>query len=125
MEPGGSRGFAGLPDFCPETCLQPARPSARQAGRRCGAVSSGGIDDVFSACLGLQTDFWFEVMLGTPTGLAVSQSKIFPKAHFIGLGNFSKIQSFFAKRQKRPRKTRVDFDIGFCAIAMATHGNLG
>jgi len=47
------------------------------------------------------------------------------EAHFIGLGNFSKIQSFFAKRQKRPRKTRVDFDRGFCAIAMATHGNLG
>ena len=41
-------------------------------------MSSGGIDDVFSACLGLQTDFWFEVMLGTPTGLAVSHVKNLP-----------------------------------------------
>ena len=78
VEPGGSRGFAGLPDFCPETCLQPARPSAPQAAGAAGAVSSGGIDDVFSAYLGLQTDFWFEVMLGTPTGLAVSHVKNLP-----------------------------------------------
>jgi hypothetical protein len=51
-----------LPDFCPETCLQPARPSAPHAARLRRCVVRG-IDDVFLACLGLQTDFWFEVML--------------------------------------------------------------
>jgi hypothetical protein len=36
-------------------------------------VSSGGIADVFSACVGLQTDFWFEVMLGCYSRLADDQ----------------------------------------------------
>ena len=98
VEPGGSRGFAGLPDFCPETCLQPARPSAPQAARRCGAVSSGGIesiDDVFKASLSLQTDFRLEVRIGTPTGLAVSHVKNLP--------DFGKIFSAFTFFRHRHR----------------------
>jgi hypothetical protein len=77
MDIGGSGGFAGLPDFCPETCMQPVRPCAPRRRRRSATLCRAATLNVWLSCLGLQTENRFEVILGIPKGLRI-QMALFP-----------------------------------------------
>ncbi len=69
MEPGGSLGFAGLPDFCPETCLRLGGWAHALGGG--GAAPQLRVVALMMLCgFGLQTDFRFGVILGMPRVLA-------------------------------------------------------